>query len=389
MQGEYVVNYMLNGKLYSAPARLNHDAWQLNMNDGRTWYIVKVCGNLAMVPGAFPPLPPSRLRRLPHLPSSPTGREITTRTCLWAVHPSWSATIRPINFDWGYGSPAPFIPYDNFSVRWTRVQYFDGGSYRFFLRVDDGGRVWVDDQLVIDQWHDSGPVTYAADMWLAPGPHNLRVEYYEHVGYALAQFSWQRMEVSYPDWKGEYWANPDLGGAPVLTRNDPWIDFNWGSGSPAPNLPPDNFSARWTRQLGFGSGNYRFFVRVDDGARLWIDGQLIIDQWHDSGAVTYSADRFINGGDHDLRLEYYDRAGGAEAHLWWERVDVSFPDWKGEYFNNRHVDGSPAYVRNDHDIDFDWGATARSGHPVRELLGSLDARAGLQQDQNVSLLRGG
>ncbi len=205
-----------------------------------------------------------------------------------------------INFEWAYGSPAPYLPYDNFSIRWTRMQYFDGGSYRLFLRVDDGGRVWVDNQLVIDQWHDSGPATYAVDMFLAPGPHNLRVEYYEHVGYSLAQFSWQRMDVSYPDWKGEYWSNPDLGGAPVLTRNDPWIDFNWGSGSPAPNLPPDNFSARWTRRLGFGSGNYRFFVRVDDGARLWIDGQLIIDQWHDSGAVTYSTDRFINGGDHDL-----------------------------------------------------------------------------------------
>lgn len=260
-----------------------------------------------------------------------------------------------INFEWGTGGPAPGFPTDNFSVQWTRSLNFEGGNYRFYVRVDDGARLWIDNQLVIDQWHDSGPVTYAADLYLAPGAHSIRLDYFERVGWSVCQLWWERLITTYTDWKGEYFNNPNLEGGPVMVRNDPWIDFYWGVGSPAPSVQPDNFSVRWTRTLGFGAGDYRFYVRVDDGARLWLDGQLVVDQWHDSGPVTYAVDRYLSSGDHSLRLEYYDRGGGAEVHLWWERIETSFPDWKGEYFNNRDLQGSPAVVRNDPDVDFNWG----------------------------------
>ena len=55
------------------------------------------------------------------------------------------------------------------------------------------------------------------------------------------------------DWLGEYFSNIDFQGTPVLVRNDPAINFNWGSGSPDPLVPADNFSARWTRTLNFES----------------------------------------------------------------------------------------------------------------------------------------
>ncbi len=303
----------------------------------------------------LPTLPPTPL------PPPPPEPVITDWRGAYFTNPNLQgqpALIRndpQINFEWGMGGPASGFPADNFSVQWTRSLNFEQGHYRFYARVDDGVRLWIDNQLVIDQWRDSGPVTYAAEVYLTGGVHSIRMDYYERIGWSLAQLRWERLQASYPDWKGEYFNNPSLNGSPVLVRNDPWIDFNWGSGSPGPNIPSDNFSARWTRTWRFDSGDYRFYLKVDDGARLWVDDQMLIDQWRDGGTTTFMADRRLEGGDHRLRLEYYDRAGNAEVRLWWERIEASFPDWKGEYFNNRSLEGSPVLVRNDPRPDFNWG----------------------------------
>ena len=62
------------------------------------------------------------------------------------------------------------------------------------------------------------------------------------------------------DWRGEYYNNPHLDGAPILVRNDVSVNFDWGSGSPGPGIPADNFSARWSRSVNFPAGTYRFHV---------------------------------------------------------------------------------------------------------------------------------
>jgi hypothetical protein len=309
-----------------------------------------------------PGMPTPTRRPQPTLPPPPLEPTITDWRAAYYNNanlqgqPVMIRNDQQINFDWQMGSPAPEVNRDNFSVNWTRNQNFDAGNYRFLLKVDDGARFYVDNQPVIDQWHD-GPTQFAVELYMTPGSHALRLDYFEHIGWALAQLSWQRIDASYPDWKGEYFNNAGLSGAAVIIRNDPWVDFSWGVGSPGPSVPPDNFSVRWTRRLHFDKGSYRFSVKVDDGARLWVDDQLLIDQWHDSGPTTYVSDRSLSSGDHSVRLEYYDRSGAAEAHLFWERSETaSYPDWKGEYFNNRKLEGSPDLVRNDTDIDFDWGS---------------------------------
>jgi hypothetical protein len=262
-----------------------------------------------------------------------------------------------IDFHWGTGSPAAGLPADKFSVRWTRALNFAEGAYRFTVEVDDGARLWVDGLLVIDQWHD-GIGRYTGDLYLTGGHHDLRLETYEHLGRAKANLGWIVVR-DYPDWKGEYYGNPNLMGSPRLVRNDPGIDFDWGSGSPAVDMPRDNFSVRWTRALYFAEGAYRFTVEVDDGARLWVDGLLVIDQWHD-GIGHYTGDIYLTGGYHDLRLETYEHLGGAKANLGWTVVR-DYPDWKGEYYNNPDLQGSPRLVRNDPEVDFDWGSGSPSG----------------------------
>jgi hypothetical protein len=265
---------------------------------------------------------------------------------------------RVIAFDWGSGAPAPGLPSDNFSARWTRTVVFAAGLYRFHAIVDDGVRVYVDDQLLIDEWRDGARREVTADRRLTTGYHRLRVEYYERTGEAYIAVSWEEID-EYPDWRGEYWSNRDLAGSPVLVRNDTSIAFNWGTGSPAGNIPVDNFSARWTRTAAFASGTFRFHAVVDDGVRVWVDDQLIIDGWRDGAARELTGDLALAAGDHRVRVEYYEHTGLAQIHVWWEQVSApSFPDWKGEYFTNRFLQGTPVLVRNDAAIDFDWGTGA-------------------------------
>jgi len=312
-------------------------------------------------PSATPtPVPPVPSATFTPTPIPPTATPVITE---WRAeyYDNPSLTGVPVlvrnepnvSFDWGYGAPAAGLPADGFSARWTRGQNFQEGSYRFYVHVDDGLRLWVDGRLLIDQWHLSAPTTYQAEVYLTAGDHSLRVEYYEHTGLALAQLWWERIQV-YPDWKGEYFPNPYLQGNPALVRSDIGINFDWGYGSPGPGLPVDGFSVRWSRDLHFGSGLYRLYAHVDDGVRVWIDGQPIIDQWHDSAPTTHMAEIALSEGAHSLRMEYYEHAYTAVAKLWWERMEW-YPDWKGEYFDNRKLKGSPVLVRNDRDVDFNWG----------------------------------
>ncbi len=259
-----------------------------------------------------------------------------------------------LSFEWGGYAPAIGLPPDGFSARWTRSLWFDEGLYRFHAVVDDGVRLYVDDTLIIDSWRDGGRRELTADRRLTTGNHAMRVEYYERTGDALIQVWWEKLAL-YPDWKGEYWSNRTLSGSPVLVRNDAAIDFAWGGGAPATGLPADGFSARWTRTADFDAATYRFQVRVDDGARLWVDDRLIIDTWRDGAVRDVSADLALARGTHHLRLEYYERTGEARVRVRWEKVAASYPDWKGEYWSNRKLEGKPALMRNDKGINFDWG----------------------------------
>jgi hypothetical protein len=104
-----------------------------------------------------------------------------------------------------------------------------------------------------------------------------------------------------------------------LSRIDPTIDFNWASGAPDALLGADHYSVRWTGQIQPNfTETYTFYTNSDDGVRLWVDGQLLIDHWsdhaqaEDSGSIALAA-----GQKYDIKLEYYERAGNAVAQLLW------------------------------------------------------------------------
>jgi len=232
-----------------------------------------------------------------------------------------------LNYDWGSGSPHFRVEADHFSARWTRYIDVTPGPYRFTVTSDDGIRVWVDSDLIIDQWHDHPPTTYTAQAYLGEGHHLVKVEYYERGGGAVAKVSWTLATDTSQQWQGEYYNNKTLSGTPSLVRDDQEINFSWGSGSPAPGqVNADVFSARWTRNLDLATGNYRFRMTVDDGARLYVNGHLLIDAWKDQPPTTYSGDIYLPGGSITVQLEYYENQGGATAQLSWENTAPA--DWQ-------------------------------------------------------------
>jgi hypothetical protein len=232
-----------------------------------------------------------------------------------------------IDHDWGDGSPTSGVNSDDFSARWTRTIYLNQGVYRFSATMDDGMRVWIDDELVIDEWNDSQVRTVSVDLPMTTGNHDIEVRYYEAGGKAVAKFSWAAAggppSIPVNRWQGEYFNNQYLSGAPAFTRAESAIDFNWKLGSPWPTIQADHFSARWTGVFDHDPGTYRFTVESDDGVRLWVNDQLIIDEWQDNQNRTFQADIALPGGSVPVRLEYYENTGAALVRLGAQKIGSS------------------------------------------------------------------
>ncbi len=263
-----------------------------------------------------------------------------------------------INFDWGRGSPAPSVPADHFSARWTRTAFFGEGWYTFTVTADDGVRLFIDGKVVIDQWKDQPATKFSALVSLSSSvQHTITMEYYENLGHAVARLSWQQLNKA-GEFLGTYYSNSALAGSPVFRRLDQPINFAWGYGSPdAAVLPADNFSVRWTSTTYLSAGQYQFNVTADDGVRLSLDGKLIIDQWKDQPATTYHAIKWITAGAHAIKMEYYERGGSATAKLNWQPIK-SDGGYVGVYYDNQSLSGVPTQMRIDPAVNFAWVYTS-------------------------------
>ena len=120
--------------------------------------------------------------------------------------------------------------------------------------------------------------------------------------------------------KAEYFANKTLTGAPVLTRVDRDVNFDWGMSNPAAGIPADDFSARWTgKVVPTTSGKYRFGAIADDGVRVYLDGKLIAEDWTDHAPATITGEVTLEAGkSYEVKMEYYESKVGAVARLVWE-----------------------------------------------------------------------
>jgi hypothetical protein len=339
-----------------------------------------------------------------------------------------SRTDATVNFNFANGSPAGSIAADTFSARWFgQIEPRFSETYTFTTTSDDGVRLWVNDQLLINQWNNHSSRQHTGTIALVAGQRaEIRLEYYENTGLSVIKLEWQSASqarevvpqsrlysgpqdlvlTSIPvapasaqvpaggnvqltavakdqfgnallaqptftwsidaggigsiDAAGLYQApaagtgaatvraavgaisgasslavgtvppgtgngltavyfnNRDLTGTSI-TRTDPTVNFNFAAGSPASFIAADTFSARWIGQIEprFTEA-YTFTTTSDDGVRLWVNDQLLIDQWNNHASRQHSGTIALVAGERPaIRLEYYENAGQSVIKLEW------------------------------------------------------------------------
>ncbi|MCG3128542.1 MAG: hypothetical protein CHACPFDD_03431 [Phycisphaerae bacterium] len=190
-----------------------------------------------------------------------------------------------------------------FSVQFTDQSTVPGAS-AWLWDFGDGGSSTEKDPLYV---------------YNSAGTFNVRLSVTGTNGVSIAQKNAYIIAGDFNGVRGEYYNNIDLTNL-GLVRFDPQINFDWGTGSPDPSIGADTFSCRWTgRVRPLYSETYTFWTRSDDGIRLWVNEQLVIDNWtdhapqFDSGTIALQAGR-----KYDLRMEQYENGGLAVAELYWE-----------------------------------------------------------------------
>lgn len=306
--------------------------WALRCADGLQGWIdarlVAVQGSTTQVPiedvAALPAdLPVARVTPTP-APTTPAFRY--WKTSLFANQslsgaPVAMADVQHISFDWGSGSPSSLLPGDGFALRFERTINFAPGYYQFTIQADDGVRLWLDNALLLDEWHGAAATIFTVSRTLT-GPHDLRLEYFEASGQANLRFAYEMFSET-PTWDAAYFRGTGLDGVPAQVQMEPRaqapLDHQWSFDSPAPSvLGADFWSARWVGQFWFAGGNYLFRARADDGVRVYVDGQRVLDYWYDGTKVVANRFASIGQGLHTIKVEYYERSGAAYVRVWWE-----------------------------------------------------------------------
>lgn len=259
-----------------------------------------------------------------------------------------------IDFYWGINAPAHEIRDDeSYSVRWfgkIRAAYSE--EYTFYVKRDNGVRLWIDNKLIIDKWDNKYDVTDMGTIALEAGKmYDIKLEYFNGGGNGFVKFEWSSKstkrsvvpkEYLYPgekvvlkdgiagDGKGlsfEYFDNDNFTDS-KLKGIDPTVNFHWGYGSPDKAIKADQkFSIRWTGYLKAPySEDYKFYFAHDDGVKVWIDDKLVLDKWVGSeGKMTETKALPLEAGKkYKIVIEYHNSGLYGQAKLFWESQSINW-----------------------------------------------------------------
>jgi len=151
--------------------------------------------------------------------------------------------------------------------------------------------------------------------------------------------------------RAEYYPNPGLEPPAARVLDEPSIDHAWGLDGPGGGVGNDAFSVRWTGTFVLPEDDYLFVAEMDDGMRAEVDGDALLDRW-DGPPGKVLAGRFLDAGEHALRVEHVEGEGEALARFWWRSAStlgVRTTFWHGPQFERE------AAVREDEVVDSDWG----------------------------------
>jgi hypothetical protein len=230
--------------------------------------------------------------------------------------------------NWGIQSPGGGVRVDYWSARFTKTISFPGGQYHFQATHDDSLRVYIDGQQII-RGDESGE--HGWDGTVTAGNHEVKAELVEQTGDAHLYLFWQgpgflpyNATCIPSQWCGQYWGDNNTSGQPALVQDEGAgvLSYNWVESGPGYQMPTDNWSARYTRNVYFPCGSYHFLVGGDDGIRFWVDGVLQLDKWPDPTGAAFPVDLNLTEGNHTLRVDYFESGGVANMQATWQQTSV-------------------------------------------------------------------
>ncbi|MCE7989756.1 MAG: hypothetical protein DYG89_52085 [Caldilinea sp. CFX5] len=236
-----------------------------------------------------------------------------------AGEPAYVEDLMTLNLDWRDGAPHPLLPADAFSVRFERTLDLPSGYYRFQIQADDGVRLFINDLLVLNEWHGATGTTYMIEQLLT-GVTTFRLEYFEGNGNAFLRFTNEVINTDQA-WEAAYFRGAALNTAPWLTQAEPAI----GGYPLARRQPlgvvadPANWSARWWGRFPFTYGNYVFHARAQGGVRVYLNEYLVLDGWTSGSKEISNTFWGVGGETHTITVEYYSDANASGVQVWWER----------------------------------------------------------------------
>lgn len=323
-----------------------------------------------------------------------------------------SAQVDPqVDFDWGNGAPG-FMTVgsdgdinDGFSVRWvgalTLPASWSGTTWNLSTESDDGSRVWLDGELVLDNWATPPFVTTTQlPLPAQDRAHHIRVEFQEVGGSASMHLRWSgpggtalqaipstaltppgQVPPQY-GLLGTYYADRSSTEL-AFQRVDSGLSFDWGNGAPdgmtagSDGVVADGFSVEWSGTLRlpaeWSGSDWTLQTESDDGSQVWLDDVLVLDNLATppfTKQMTVTLDP--NQRTYDIRVRFEEDAGYASMHLRWappgsnNLVPIPAHAFLLEHgiAGTYHPEKEPRSVsfRNiDERIDFHWGAGGPSG----------------------------
>jgi RHS repeat-associated protein len=261
--------------------------------------------------------------------------------------PTVTRVDKNIDFNWNTESYVAGQSVDNFAARWTG--YFVApvtGTYQFGGSNDDGMTVRLGSAAtqVYSQGCYSG-ICYGSSYSMtqgqvvpisvifteATGPAYARLYVKGAVAEQVVPSAWLQTgprDVSQTTGlTGKYYYddgthNLDSTTKQIfLSRNEPTLSFNWGTGSPIPNGPVD-FMSRWEGYINIPTnGNYQFSTWSDDGSRISIDGTRILDTWGSCCSEKYASVTSLGAGLHRIVVDHYDSGGPGAFYLYVQGVN--------------------------------------------------------------------
>ena len=233
----------------------------------------------------------------------------------------FNSPIMNLNYDWGTAAPSPFIPADNFSTKFMRkYKITEAGYYVMRATADDGVRVYLNGEMIINSWKQETNPLREKRVYLEPGIYTVEVQHYDSKSTAKLSASLDKAETHY-------------NGSGAQLR------FNWGEGSPAESVQPDNFTATFNQSQYLNAGDYFIQTYADDGVIVKFNGTTVINRpkYDANNLINYAFLTNVKAGNQTIITDFFEGVGA--ANLFSEVV--KFGDWLAYYYPNQTLTGSP------------------------------------------------